>query len=235
MAFEEAVILCGGLGTRLRSVVSDVPKPMAPIAGRPFLEYLLEYLRREGVRRTVLSVGYKREVIIEHFGSEWRGLEIRYAVEETPMGTGGGARIGMNEATADHVLLLNGDSFLAASLAPLADAIGHAPVAMTVRPEADTARYGLCIFDQDNNLKGFSPGVAGQPGYINAGVYALKRTIFKEVGMPDEPFSFEQDFLATHAIRLGAMVAVQDAPFIDIGIPESFAYAQTLVPDIANS
>jgi D-glycero-alpha-D-manno-heptose 1-phosphate guanylyltransferase len=234
MGIEEAVILCGGLGTRLRSVVADVPKPMAVVAGRPFLEYLLGYLRREGVRTAILSVGYKRDVISDHFGSGWNGMEIRYAVEEAPMGTGGGARLGLALASSEHVLLLNGDSFLPAPLCALADATAEASIAMTVRREEDTERYGLCIFDEDSRLRGFSPGIAGQPGYINAGVYALKRTIFDDVGLPNAPFSFEQQFLASHAIQLGTKVVVQTAPFIDIGVPESFALAQTFIPDLTD-
>jgi len=229
MKINEAVVLCGGLGTRLRTVVSDVPKPMAPVGDRPFLEYLLEFLRRQGVQRAVLSVGYKREVIIEHFGQSWNGLEIGYAIEAEPMGTGGGARLGLAETRSDAIFLLNGDSFLSAPLAPLADALDEAPLAMAVRRESDTGRYGVCLFDDDARIQGFGLGAAGQPGYINAGVYALKRNVFDGLGLP-AAFSFENDFLAHSAAALGARAVPQDGAFIDIGIPESFAQAQTFVP-----
>lgn len=229
MKIDEAVVLCGGLGTRLRAVVSDVPKPMAPVGERPFLEYLLEFLRRQGVRRAVLSVGYKREVIVEHFGGSWNGLEIGYAIETEPMGTGGGARLGMAETTSEAVYLLNGDSFLAAPLAPLASALERAPLAMAVRREVDTGRYGVCLFDDDGRIQGFGAGRPGEAGFINAGVYAIRRDVFDGLDLP-AAFSFENDFLARSAATLGARAVPQDGAFIDIGLPESFAQAQTFVP-----
>jgi D-glycero-alpha-D-manno-heptose 1-phosphate guanylyltransferase len=226
---DEAIVLCGGLGVRLRSVVSDVPKPMAPVGGRPFLEYPLEFLRRQGLSRVVLAVGYKREVIIDHFGAHWSGLEIDYAVETEPLGTGGGVRLAAARLKTDRALLLNGDSFLARPIKDLAAAIGgDADLAVTVRPEPDTGRYGVCDLDGDR-LVGFRPGAPGQPGLINAGVYALRRDLFDGHALP-KVFSFEQDFLAPRVARLRVKAVVATEPFIDIGLPESYALAQTFVP-----
>ncbi len=228
---DEAIVLCGGLGTRLRTVVSDVPKPMAPVAGRPFLEYLLEFLRREGVGRAVLAVGYKREVIMDHFGTAWDGLRIDYVVEEEPLGTGGGARLGAAALEGPAGLLLNGDSFLARPLAPLAQAMdAGADIVLTVRPEPDTGRFGVCRV-QGGRITGFGPGQAGRPGLINAGVYALRRDLFDAFDLPQR-FSFETDLLAAQIGSLRALAVVADEPFIDIGLPESYALAQSFVPEI---
>ena len=228
---NEAIVLCGGLGTRLRSVVADAPKPMAPVAGRPFLEYLLEFLRREGVGRVVLAVGYKREMIMDHFAAAWDGLAIDYAVETEPRGTGGGTRLAIDRLTSDRAFLLNGDSFLARPLAPLAAALdGGARLALTVRPEPDTGRFGVCEIE-DGRIARFRPGTAGEPGLINAGVYALRRDLFDGFDLP-QVFSFESDFLAPQAPALRPAAVVADEPFIDIGLPESYALAQSFVPQI---
>jgi D-glycero-alpha-D-manno-heptose 1-phosphate guanylyltransferase len=226
---DEAIVLCGGLGSRLRSVVSDVPKPMAQVAGRPFLEYLLEFLRLQAVRRVILAVGYKREVIIDHFGESWGGLDIDYAVETEPRGTGGGTRLAVKRLRTQSSLLLNGDSFLARPTAPLERALSAgADLVLTVRPEPDTGRFGVCEL-QGAQLTGFRPGVASEPGLINAGVYALRRGLFDGFDLP-EAFSFEHDFLAPFAGRLQVSAVVASEPFIDIGLPESYALAQSFVP-----
>jgi D-glycero-alpha-D-manno-heptose 1-phosphate guanylyltransferase len=226
---DEAIVLCGGLGSRLRSVVADVPKPMAQVAGRPFLEYLLEFLRLQGVGRVILAVGYKREVIIAHFGAAWDGLEIDYAIETEPRGTGGGTRLAVDRLRGDSALLLNGDSFLARPLAPLRAALAAGrDLVLTVRPEPDTGRYGVCEVE-DGRVIGFRPGVPGGAGLINAGVYALRRGLFDGFDLP-EVFSFEQDFMAPHIGRLSVGAVVADEPFIDIGLPESYALAQSFIP-----
>lgn len=235
MLITEAVVLCGGLGTRLRSVVSDVPKPMAPIAGRPFLEYLLEALRRDGVSRVVLSVGYKREVVQAHFGDAWGGLEVDYAIESEPAGTGGGLRLGLEKVSGDAAYGLNGDSFLATSLEPLAAAFqaGDAPLALALKPQQDMGRFGACILE-DGRLAGFRQGEAGEAGVINAGVYVLSRDLFVRHPVP-ERFSFEQDFLGPLAPVLRPPAVVLDAPFIDIGVPDSFALAQSFLPAVTGA
>ena len=228
---DEAIVLCGGLGTRLRSVVADVPKPMAQVAGRPFLEYLLEFLRQQSVKRVILAVGYRREVIIDHFGAAWDGLEIDYAIETEPRGTGGVARLAVERLKGEAALLLNGDSFLARPFAPLETALAAgADLVLTVRSEPDTGRYGVCKVE-DGRITGFGPGAPGQAGLINAGVYALRRTLFDGFDLPPV-FSFEQDFMAPFVGRLVVGAVVASEPFIDIGLPESYALAQTFIPAV---
>ncbi|MCK4701226.1 MAG: NTP transferase domain-containing protein, partial [Bacteroidales bacterium] len=108
---EEAIILAGGLGTRLKSVISDIPKPMAPIHGKPFLEYLLSYLVKFKIKKAVLSVGYKYQNIFDYFGNNYKGMKLSYAIEDMPLGTGGGIRNAMDQINNDHFFLLNGDTF----------------------------------------------------------------------------------------------------------------------------
>jgi D-glycero-alpha-D-manno-heptose 1-phosphate guanylyltransferase len=228
-SLTEAVVLCGGLGTRLRAVVSDVPKPMAPIAGRPFLEYLLSYLAREGIARVVLAVGYKRERIVDHFGARWRGLDIAYSIETEPLGTGGGLRQALAHLNPPAGLVVNGDSLLITPLAPLARALENgADLALTACWRADAAEAGVCDV-KGERLMGFHRGAAGEAGLVNAGVYAVRRDLFDGVALPPA-FSFEQDFLASQATLMDMRVVRAEGEFIDIGLPDTYAQAQTIVP-----
>jgi len=225
--------LAGGFGTRLRAVVPDLPKPMAPVAGRPFLEILLGALKTKGVERVVLSVGYRAELIIRHFGEHWRGLEIDYAVENTPLGTGGAVRLALSHCGSDPVLVVNGDTFLNLELSALA-ARGTAEGAplLVARAVPDTARFGRLEVDC-GRLSGFAEkGVSG-PGLINAGCYLVPRDLLAE--MPaDKPFSLENDFLAPSGVRAGFGVFVSDGLFIDIGVPDDYARAQTELAPFAS-
>jgi len=111
MQTTEAIILAGGLGTRLKGVISDIPKPMAPVANQPFLKYLLDYLKKQGIKKVILSVGYKYEIIQNFFGNNYSDLELIYSIENTPLGTGGGIRLAINHLTSDKTFIVNGDTF----------------------------------------------------------------------------------------------------------------------------
>ena len=115
----DVVILSGGFGLRLRGMIGDVPKPMAPIAGRPFLELLLRQLKRQGFLRVILSVGYKQEVIREHFGDKAFGLELVYSIETSPLGTGGALREAVHRLRTETALIMNGDSYTDVDLSGL--------------------------------------------------------------------------------------------------------------------
>jgi D-glycero-alpha-D-manno-heptose 1-phosphate guanylyltransferase len=224
----EAVVLAGGLGTRLRQVVPDLPKPMAPVAGRPFLEILLGALAAKGIDRVVLSVGHRAEAITGHFGSRWHGLEIDYAIEATPLGTGGAVRLALSRCRHDPVLVVNGDTFLDLEVDALmrrwrADG---APV-LVARAVPDTARFGRLTVDGDR-LAGFAEkGVPG-PGLINAGCYLVPRNLLAALPA-DRPFSLETDFLVPSGPGAGFSVFVSEGLFIDIGVPEDFTRAQSLL------
>ena len=224
----EAIVLAGGLGTRLRPVVADVPKPMAPVAGRPFLAILLENLARQGFSRAVLAVGYKHEVIHEAFGDSFAGLDIRYAVEDTPLGTGGAIRLATQQCKGREIFVLNGDTYVTLAFDGMLHAHRNLQAKLTVCAVQvdDAGRYGSLLL-KDHQIVGFSEkGVAG-PGLINAGVYLLENGLLEHQGLPDV-FSFERDVLEFKASQLRPMAYIVRGGFIDIGIPEDYLRAQDL-------
>jgi D-glycero-alpha-D-manno-heptose 1-phosphate guanylyltransferase len=222
----EAIVLAGGFGTRLRAVVADVPKPMAPVAGRPFLEILLTSLARKGFKRVVLSLGFMAETVVGHFGATYAGMELVYTIEDTPLGTGGAIRAALAHCHGEQVCVLNGDTYLdleAAALLALWDA-RREPI-IVARSVADTARYGRLHVSEGRVRRFAEKGEAG-PGLINAGCYVLPRDILD--GFPlGRPFSFETEFLAQAVGARDVSVFVSEGHFIDIGIPEDYARAQT--------
>ena len=223
----EAVILAGGLGTRLRSVVSEVPKCMAPVDGRPFLQYMLEWLSRYDVSHVVLSVGYLKEVIFSFMDSRACPFEISYAVEEEPLGTGGGIRLALTKCREDRVIVLNGDTFFDVDL----DALSFtAPVTLALKPMRNFDRYGAVDWDGEL-VTGFHEKAACAEGLINGGVYALVRSQLDFAFYPKR-FSFEKDLLEPLAAAHLVAGQVQDGYFIDIGIPEDYARAQRELPEI---
>jgi D-glycero-alpha-D-manno-heptose 1-phosphate guanylyltransferase len=225
MDMPEAIVLAGGFGTRLRAVVADVPKPMAPVAGRPFLEFVLGGLARKGVRRVVLSVGHLADTIVAHFGSSFEGLALDYAVETTPLGTGGAVAAALQRCSSASVLVLNGDTWLDLELHALVDHARQqqAPV-IVAREVDDVARYGSLQVEQGRVLRFAEKGRSG-PGLINAGVYLLPRDVFGSTA-PPPPFSIESDFLAGYVRSHRVEAFVTHGEFIDIGVPEDYHRAQ---------
>ncbi|HUH64243.1 MAG TPA: nucleotidyltransferase family protein [Terracidiphilus sp.] len=226
----EAVILAGGLGTRLSSRLSDLPKAMAPVAGRPFLEFLLDQLVDSGCARAILSVGHLRHVIMDAFERSYRRMAIDYAVEENPLGTGGAIRLALGQVHHADALVLNGDTYLQADFPALLDAHRHAGRAITMAAAwvEDRARYGGLIVE-DGHVSGFAEkGIAG-PGWINAGVYAMNRDFPwpRDVG---ERFSVETDLLVPHLSRLNPLAFLCSGYFVDIGIPQDLDRAQAELP-----
>lgn len=222
----EAIVLAGGFGTRLRQVVPDWPKPMAPVAGRPFLEILLTSQARKGFHRVVLSLGYMAEKVVAHFGDRFAGMELIYEIEKTPLGTGGAVRQALARCKADHVFVFNGDTFLDIEAADVEAhwQTHHAPI-VVAREVPDTARYG-CLDTADGRVLGFAEkGVAG-PGLINAGCYVLPSDILNGFVL-GKPFSLETEFLAKSAGTQRFDLFVTHGQFIDIGVPEDYTRAQT--------
>lgn len=222
----EAIILAGGFGTRLKGVVPDLPKPMAPIAGRPFLEILLAMLARKGFTRVILSLGFMAEKIIRHFGDSYLGMELEHEVESQPLGTGGAIRAALARCLTDHVFIFNGDTYLDLKVDELERLwqAGRHPVIVACEVP-DTSRYGR-LDTANGRVLGFSEkGMAG-PGLINAGCYVLPKHILD--GFPrGKAFSFEEDFLAKKAVSAHFDLYVAEGHFIDIGVPEDYARAQT--------
>jgi D-glycero-alpha-D-manno-heptose 1-phosphate guanylyltransferase len=233
-----AIVLAGGLGTRLR--VPTLPKPMAPVAGRPFLEYLLDRLVDAGIAGIVLSVGYKAEAIQQHFGTIYRGVPIQYAHEAEPLGTGGAIAYACRLTGESPVLVLNGDTYLALDLPALfawytqvpVDQVGQVePVAMVLRQVPDAGRYGAITLTDGRVTALHAKGSTG-PGLINAGIYFVQPVIFEQLGLTGR-FSFEADVLQAHCQRLRPRAYTTSAYFIDIGIPEDLDRANIDLPQQA--
>jgi D-glycero-alpha-D-manno-heptose 1-phosphate guanylyltransferase len=223
----EAIVLAGGMGTRLAGRLNGVPKPMAPIAGRPFLEILLSQLRRAGCTRVILSVGHLHEVIEHHFGAHFRGMAVDYAIEDAPLGTGGAIRAALRKATEKAVLVTNGDTFLDADYAAMMrfHETEAAVLSMAVTHRADIGRYGGVIVSE-KRITGFQEKGRSGPGWINAGAYAIDKDLHWPAHLP-EKFSFETDFLAQEIAILVPAAYEVNGFFLDIGVPEDLDRAQT--------
>lgn len=225
---REAIILAGGPGTRLKEVIADLPKSMAPINGKPFLEYQLDFLDRWGLNRVILSVGYQKEKIRGYFGEQHKSLQLIYAEEEEPLGTGGAILNALRQAASYSVFVFNGDTYFDVNLQRLDDfrKIKEADVCLSLRYEIDPARFGLVEFDNNNRLTRFYEKSEGpDEGYINGGVYLLRREYLLRFGLP-EKFSFEKDFLQKYYQTEEFYGLRCFSYFRDIGIPEDYQKAQ---------
>ena len=223
----EAIILAGGLGTRLREVVSDGPKSMAPINGRPFLEYQLDLLDRWGLKKVILSVGFQNEIIRNHFGEEYKSLKLVYAVEDEPLGTGGAILNALKYVEGYAVFIFNGDTYFDVNLQRLDDfrKIKEADFVLTMRFEIDPARFGILEFDNNNRITRFYEKTDGfDEGYINGGVYVVRKDYLLRFGLP-EVFSFEKDFLQKYYQTEEFYGMRCFSYFRDIGIPEDYQKA----------
>jgi D-glycero-alpha-D-manno-heptose 1-phosphate guanylyltransferase len=229
-----AIILAGGFGTRLKSVVSDVPKPLAPIGGRPFLALLIDVLAKNGVTGITLSVHHQWEKIRDYFVANPPPMPIGYAVEEKPLGTGGAMAYALKTYRSDApVLVLNGDSFVRVDYPALfaQHKARNSRLTIVLREVPDTGRYGR-VEVKDGIITSFGDGGAGEKGLINAGVYVMHPQLFAEPGLP-EAFSFEKDFIPPRLANLKPRSFRADDYFIDIGIPEDYARACRELPGIA--
>ena len=230
---REVVILAGGFGTRLKSVVNNVPKSMAPIAGRPFLEWQLKLLKKLKVTHVVFAVGYLSDSISHFFGSTYDDIVISYSLEQEPLGTGGAVKLALDKIQSECAFVLNGDSLSNYPFDAMQSlvTIHHAPAVVSTVKVLNAARYGAICFDKSNPLKvaGFSEkGVSG-PGEINTGCYLLsKRSVLGSC--PLAKFSLEQDYLEKISAQGDLYAVTSEPPFIDIGIPEDFHIAQELIP-----
>jgi len=219
----EVIILAGGFGTRLQSVVKDVPKPMADINGKPFLFYLLSYVKQFDVHSIVLSVGYKQESIKSYFQNSFQGISLSYSSEDEPLGTGGALKKALEQTDEEYVLILNGDTFFNINLDRLFQAKTK-DVTIAVQEMKESDRYGTLDIDAIGNIRAFREKQWMQQGYINGGIYKIHRYLFSKI--KSTSFSFET-FLTEHIHALNVDSYYEpDAYFIDIGIPKEYAKAQ---------
>ncbi len=224
----EAIILAGGQGTRLRSAVPDLPKPMAPILAKPFIGYLLDYFHQQGIVKFIFSLGYKHEVIQQYLNTQYSDLDIEYSVEPSPLGTGGAIRLACDKVSRDSVLVLNGDTFFRIDVRKLAafHEMCGADCTLSVKPMENFDRYGVVELNRDYSVQQFREKQFYDKGLINGGVYALNARKFLEEDFP-EAFSFEKDYLEKNVGSRRFYGVIHDEYFIDIGIPEDFERAQT--------
>lgn len=225
---KEAIVLAGGMGTRLRSVVADVPKPMAEVNGRPFLAYLLDELNSQGLETVVLAVGYKREVIIDYFGEKYKNLTIRYSVEEEALGTGGGIKQATGLIDGEDVLVLNGDTFFHADYQELYCFYRekNADFVLALKEMKDFDRYGTVLVGEDGKVLGFEEKAFKAQGLINAGVYLFRKDLLDDETL-QEKFSFEKEILEKMYATKAFFGLAFDVYFIDIGIPTDYERSQT--------
>lgn len=235
-----AIILSGGLGTRLRSVVSDLPKPMAPIGDRPFLEYQLDYWIGQGVSRFVLSVGYRHEMIIDHFGSSYKGIELIFVIEETPLGTGGSLLLAAEKISeSTPFLLLNGDTYFAVDLKDLIEFSqkNDADWCFSLFRANEKGRYMGIDISQQGQINSLKSGTSHPGRLANGGVYWVHpRALLGGRFAPDDKVSLEDDIFPA-AMASGQRLYGIEFPgtFIDIGMPDDYHRAFALLAGKENT
>lgn len=226
----EAIILAGGEGSRLKPVISDVPKPMAPVHNRPFLEYILMWLTQFKITKLVLSTGYKAEVVRSYFGDNFRGIPVEYSYECEPLGTGGGILRALNRITGENIAVVNGDTWFPVDLdillAKHLSLDGGITLAMKLISESD--RYGSVMLANDGTIKKFLEKQFLAEGFINGGIYMLRKSYVLGLDLP-EKFSFERDVLEKVAVSGMIKGVVFSDPFLDIGIPEDYGKAELVL------
>jgi D-glycero-alpha-D-manno-heptose 1-phosphate guanylyltransferase len=232
---KEAIILAGGLGTRLRSVVSDVPKCMALIGGKPFLHYLIEFLKKNGIEHFIFSVGYLNEVIEKYLNTNYSNLHFTLSCEDEPLGTGGAIKLAAGKASDENALVCNGDTFYQVDIDLLYKfhIQKKAVCSLNLKPMKNFDRYGAVDLNEDHSIKSFKEKQFYSEGLINGGVYALNIQDFLAEKFP-EKFSFEKDYLEKKVKapkkEHGIFGIIQNHYFIDIGIPEDYEKAQHELP-----
>jgi len=227
-----AVILAGGLGTRLRSVVPDLPKPMAMVSGRPFLEYLMNYWIAQGVKQFILSVGYKRESIIEHFGDLYQKIPIKYVVEAEPLGTGGGVLLA-SQNLSEPFLLLNGDTFFKVNLSKLVKFHEQASSDWTFslfRAEQGY-RYGGFEIAKNGEIQALKSEKSAVGALSNGGVcYVRPEVLHKSEFKLGIKHSLEDEVIPKLIADKRKFFGIEiNAQFIDIGVPKDYLNAQSMI------
>jgi D-glycero-alpha-D-manno-heptose 1-phosphate guanylyltransferase len=223
---REAIILAGGLGTRLREAVPDLPKCMAPVAGKPFLFYVINQLRSQGIERFIFALGFRHEAIEKYLQESFPTLSYTTVIELEPLGTGGAILLAAEAATDRHVVVTNGDTLFRADFQ---EAIKHhfeveSKCTLMLKPMQQIDRYGVVEKDHQHRIVAFHEKQYYESANINGGLYILDLDYFKENAV-GQKFSFEKDFLEKF-VGSSLYGIEKDAYFIDIGIPIDFQKAQ---------
>jgi len=222
----KAVVLCGGLGTRLGALTRHMPKPLIDVAGRPFLAHVLDKLCIPQIDGFVLATGFHAKKVSDAINTTWQGRAVRYSEERQPLGTGGAVRLAMENFNLDHALVVNGDTLFDCDLRSMVDGFEDSPWAtrMALRHVNDCARYGQVKVAEDTRVISFGEKGNANDGLINAGIYVQCRAPLVSFGTA--PFSFETDYLAKLDPVWPIQGLVKDGYFIDMGIPEDLARAR---------
>ncbi|MBT9136748.1 MAG: D-glycero-alpha-D-manno-heptose 1-phosphate guanylyltransferase [Firmicutes bacterium] len=222
----KAIILCGGLGTRLGALTRNTPKPLIDVAGRPFLAHVLDKLCIPEIDAFILATGFHAEKVSDVIRSTWQDRTVLYSVESQPLGTGGAVRLAMEKFALEHALVVNGDTLFDCDLHSIVAGFEASPWAtrMALRHVDDCTRYGRVQLANDNRVIGFGEKGHAGAGLINAGVYVQRRSPLLSYGAA--PFSFELDYLAKLDPAWPIQGLVEEGYFIDMGIPEDLARAR---------
>lgn len=224
-AISEAIILVGGLGTRLYPLTKNLPKPMLPVNNRPFLEYILDYLQAYGINKVILCVGYKYQTIINHFGNQYKNIEIKYSIEDKVLGTGGAIKKALSLINNESAFVLNGDTYFDVDLFQLSRDFNNIKVFVALKRVAAGNRYGMIILNERGYIQQFIEKKSDtNESYINGGIYLVSKNLFDEYEL--DSFSFElflQEYCRKYPCR---GIKFCNSYFIDIGIHSDYEKAQ---------
>ena len=227
-----AIILAGGLGTRLKDVVPHLPKPMAPILDRPFLEYLMDYWIKQGVSHFILSVCYQKQVIMSHFSDNYHGASIEYSIEETPLGTGGGF-LKAAQKLSNTFLLLNGDTFFEVDLLKMIDFHHNqkSDWTLSIIKLSQIDRYMGIEINDNGKIISFNSAYDENFQFANGGVYLINPSILEKlIWSPDIYISLENELLPEFASSRANLFGIEClGKFIDIGVPEDYFRAHEVL------
>lgn len=229
----EAIILAGGLGTRLRSAVPDLPKCMAPVAGKPFLHYVISYYQKQGIQRFIFSLGYRHEDIEQWLQTSYPTLSYTTVIEDEPLGTGGAIKLACSKVQSNDVLVLNGDTLFQIDLDHQSKTHfrEEADCTLALKPMKNFDRYGVVQTEKDGTVQSFQEKQYYESGNINGGVYLVGKDRFLHLPFP-EKFSFEKDYLEYYCRKQVFKAVLHEGYFIDIGIPSDYERAQTELPQL---
>lgn len=228
----DVIILTGGMGTRLKSKIKDIPKTMASWNGVPFLERTINWLNKFEIQNVILAVGYKKEIIKNYFGNQYKNINIIYSEEETPLGTGGAIKQALEKTNQENVIVMNGDILARVELNSMykKHLDSNATMTIAIKHMENFDRFGVIKFNK-NRITEFLEKRYVESGYMNTGVYIMNKKIFDNK-INDNVFSLENDYLNKYVSKDQIVPFIYDGSFIDIGIPEDYEKLQEIVDEL---
>ncbi|MBH09520.1 MAG: D-glycero-D-manno-heptose 1-phosphate guanosyltransferase [Candidatus Marinimicrobia bacterium] len=228
----EAIILAGGFGTRLKSKIKSIPKPMAPINNRPFLDYIFDYLKKHSISHAILSVYHKSEIIKQYYNNNYDSIKITYSNDKMPLGTGGAIKAALRKTIYENIIVINGDTYFEIAVDQLLEShiTNNNHITIALKPMSNFSRYGFVRTKDNGSVIEFKEKEFKENGNINGGICIIKNTIFNEYNGVD--FFLFSDFIADNLTRLKIGSVIFDELFIDIGTPEDLLLAPGLLKSI---